>query len=106
MDTAIAHFGALLAEPLPDIAPSGFDARESLGTPMGRYLFRREQPRRNSIPNSYANDGGKDDDWMEAITDIYWTKPAAPKEFPEGGPGSPQGETRAANAYVNYIIKQ
>ncbi|MCU0780989.1 MAG: tail fiber protein [Akkermansiaceae bacterium] len=48
---------------------------------------------------------GKDDDWMEAITDNFWTKPAAPREFPEGGPASPQGETRPANAYVNYIIK-
>nr|MCU0781114.1 hypothetical protein [Akkermansiaceae bacterium] len=58
MGAAIASFGALLTEPLPDIDPSSFDAREPFGTPMGRYLFRREQPRRNNLPTSYANDSG------------------------------------------------
>lgn len=58
MEAAIAQFGALLTEPFPNIDPSSFDARESFGTPMGRYIFQREQVRRDSTPTSYANDNG------------------------------------------------
>ncbi|MCF7730836.1 MAG: hypothetical protein K9N23_04075 [Akkermansiaceae bacterium] len=55
---AIARYRALLGTPFPGIDPSSFDPRVPFGTPMGEYIFRREQPRRNSTPSQYANGGG------------------------------------------------
>jgi hypothetical protein len=58
MDAAIAQYSALFTASFPDIDPSSFDSTASLGAKMGRYLFIREQPRRNSTPSKFANTNG------------------------------------------------
>jgi hypothetical protein len=55
---AIAAFSDLLSMAIPDIDPSDFDNRVAFGTPMGQYIFRIEEPTRNSVPSQYANDSG------------------------------------------------
>ncbi len=60
MDAAIDQYTALLRDRFPDIDPASIDSSvPAFGrVGMGRYLFIREQPRRNSTPSQYANESG------------------------------------------------
>ena len=54
--SVLEKYAELLA--LDGIDPSEFDERESPGTPFGLYLFKKQQPYRNSIASEYATETG------------------------------------------------
>ena len=56
--SAILQFCTLLSTAFPDIDPSSIDSGIPFGTPMGQYIFRRAQPRRDSTPSQYAGTSG------------------------------------------------
>lgn len=57
--TAVQQYAGLLRDPWPGIDPGMFDTRPgAAGTPMGRYVFIRQQPARNSTPSQYASATG------------------------------------------------
>ncbi len=57
-DQALEQYRDLIGIPFPGIDPSNFDSNEPFGTPMGRYVFIKEQRRRNTEPAEYANEEG------------------------------------------------